>query len=497
MSHIKVPDTIDQAAAEKLIRDLTVSNNARADEMDALKEANQRLEERLTDVGRANPAAEACARYVRGDTVLLKGLDVFEDGSTRASGWDDSDRQPVLRIPGYLDDSNPKTEEQREMQRLVNARNVIRQIKHAGNVRKGEGHIEPATPMLDSEIRRMAEYLPEPLKRTFNGASGTGSQWIPSDVYPEIMMAVSQMYERMVPGVFQEISVARNGTLPLLTTGFLPYIQSAPGTDPAKLLSSDAATSETSYSLKTLAAMTMIGEDASEESLFAVMPFFNERMAYAIVSVEEDAIINGQASTTSVDTALATWNPDSFWAAAPGGASNDHRKAFNGLRHLSIDGSRATDRSTLNYATWQADRGSIKGPISANGSVVCIGSRTGLSKNLYALDQVATAEKYGQGASVFAGAVKNVAGVDVLESQFMTDDLTSAGIYDGSTTTYTGAVMALRAGFVRISRYGVRISTQTDNTRGIIYLVGKTRRDFKQVYSSDATTRYMIKMAKS
>ena len=129
--------------------------------------------------------------------------------------------------------------------------------------------------------------------------------------------------------------------------------------------------------------------------------------------------------------------------------------------------------------------------------MVCIGSRTGLAKNLYALDQVATAEKYGQGASVFAGAVKNVAGVDVLESQFMTDDLTSAGIYDGSTTTYTGAVMALRAGFVRISRYGVRISTQTDNTRGIIYLVGKTRRDFKQVYSSDATTRYMIKMAKS
>jgi hypothetical protein len=494
---IKVPDTLDQAAAEKLIRDLATSHNTREEQMSALREANQRMEERLASVGQHSPAAEACARYVRGDKVLLRGLDVFEDGTTRDSGYSEADREPVLRIPGYLDDTAPKTDEQREMQRLVNARNVIRQIKHAANVRKGEAHIEPKTPMLDSEIRRVAEYLPEPLRRTFNGSSGTGSQWIPTDVYPEIMMAASQLYERMVPGLFPEIMVARNGTLPLLTTGFLPYIQSAPGADPAKLLSSDVATNETTYSLKTLAAMTMIGEDASEESLFAVMPFFNERMAYALVSVEEDAIINGQASTTSVDTGLAAWNPDSFWAAAPGGASNDHRKAFDGLRHLSVDGSRATDRSTFTYATFLADRGSIHGPISQSGSVVCIGSRTGLSKNLYALDQVATQEKYGMGASVFAGAVKNVAGVDILESQFMTDDLNATGIFDNSTKTKTGAVLALRAGFARITRYGVRITTQTDNTRGIIYLVGKTRRDFKQVYSSDVTTRYLYNMAKS
>ena len=496
---IKVPDTIDQAAADKLLRDLAKRSNEDASTIDTLKEANQRLEERLADTGRAmGPGAEACARYVRPDgKVLLRGIEIKHDGRTVDLAYsEESDTTPGFMVHGYLDDPNPKDELQRDMQRTVNNRNIARQVLAAARVRKGDDR-PISTPLHDAEIRRLAEFLPEPLKRTFNGSSGTGAEWIPTDVYPEIQRAMVLQYERMVPGLFREIPVLRSGTLPLLTAGFLPYLQGTIGADPARLLTSDAATGDTTISLKTIAAMTVVGMDAMEEALFSVGALFNEQMAYALVSAEADAIINGQASTTSVDTGLATWNPGSAWPAAPGATTASHLKAWNGLRHLAIDASLATDRSTFSFATWGADKAACVGPKSQPGSMAYIINELAAWKNFYTLDQVATAEKFGADATVFKGAAMRVAGSDIVESQFMTSDLTTAGIYDGATTTKAGALHVITAAYVRAARYGVQLFNQVDNTRGVIYLGGKTRRQFLQVNSSDSPVHYEYNLAKS
>jgi len=489
MPHIVIPDTIDQAAAEKLLRDLATRSNSDSSTIDALKEANQRLEERLASVGRANGSdAELTARYVLpGGMVLLRGVERRHDGTTVPLAYrEDDEERPSIVVHGYLDD-DPRDDLQREMQRAVSRRNIARVIAHGRNVRNNEPHAPLATPTHDSEIRRLGSYLPEPLARTFNGGTGTGSEWIPSDIYPELSLALSQAEARMVPGLFREISVQRSGTIPLLTAGFLPYIQSAPGADPARLLTSDAATSSATVALKTLAAMTIVGEDASEEAVFSALDIFTTRMAFAAASVEEDAIINGQASTTSVDTGLATWNPDSFWPVAPGGASNDHRKAWNGLRHIAIDASKATDRSTFSFASWGADLGSLQGP---DLGAAFIGSKRGLWKNFHTLDQVATAEKLGAAATVLAGPQRQVAGVNIVHSQFMSNAMTAAGIYDGVTMTKTGALHVALAAYLRASRYGVRVFSQVDATRGVIYLGIKTRRDFVQVSTGGVAYSY-------
>ena len=496
---VHVPTQItDQAAAEKLLRDLADSHNAQEGTIDALKEANQRLEERLASVGRGKgPEAEAVARYQRPDgKLLLRGVEVRMDGREVELAYaEEGSVEPSIVAFGYLDDPNPRSDLQREIQDAVSRRNIARHI--LGAQRRMRRDDRPVTSeVFDAQIRRLGSFLPEPMRRTFNGSAGAGSEWIPTDVYPELVRAQNQLYEYMLPGQFPEVQVQRSGPIPLLTRGFLPYIQSAASADPAQMLSSDAATSSTSVSLKTLAALTLVGMDAAEESLFPVMSEFTYELALALMRAREDAIINGQLGTTSVDTGLASWNPDSVYPVTPGGSSADHRYLWAGLRHKAIDASKATDRGTFTFATWGADRAAVKGP-KPPGSMLYIGSETGLWKNFYVLDQIATMEKMGAAATVVSGGPRVIAGSLIFESQFMTDDLNTAGIFDNATMTKTGALHVLRTAYRRLTRYGARVFSQVDETRGVIYIGAKSREDFKQAYTSDTPVHYEYNLAKS
>jgi|APSaa5957512576_1039674.scaffolds.fasta_scaffold02888_3 hypothetical protein len=477
-------DLSSQEAVERTIRDLHTRLQSAEATVTDLKDTNQQLAE-------ANEAAER--KHSLGDPLLTRYVDPRSGTAVLTRRSVGEKGKELYAVPGLLDDPEPANELQRDLQRLVDARTIARTIQ-AGMARAGNGRVH--TPQLDEEIKRTIAKLPDALQRAFVDTAGSGGEWIPSNTVPELERAVSQVYERMLPGVIPVRDVERNITLPLLSNGFVPYLHGVTDDDPAKIKSSSVATSSMSTSLQTIAARAQIGQDAAEESLVPAMQDLREIMAYAIVSGLEDAILNGDTGT-HMDTGLATWNPGGFWAAAPGGSSIDHRRAWIGLRANAVDNSNTVDRSTYSFATLLLDMANIAGPYDPS-KLVLVGNKLGLAKNLYGLTEVKDLSVYGPAASIFTGSVREIAGIgSVFESQFMTADLTTAGIYDGTTTTKTGMVLFAPDRWRYFRRYGVQLGMELDITRGVWNLVGKTRGSLKPFVSTEKNVRYQYNVAKS
>lgn len=403
---------------------------------------------------------EMCARYVS-DTADRK-LHLL------------ADEDDPISEPGFLDDE-PCTPIQRSIQEWVERRNIMRQFQRISGGR-------PHTPRADKRIAELSRALPNPLRehftRAFADASTVGGEWIPDEMLPIIEREIR--YEYVVAGLFDEVPVSREtALLPYLTAGFIPYLMGEVSTDdPAQVKSSTMATTQRSYAIKTFGARAQISENAAEDSILPVVdPIIRPELIRALSIGHEDALINADTAATHEDTGLATWNPDSIYPAAPGGGSNDHRRAFIGLRARAFDVSNTTDRGTMTAATSLTDIAKVKGPKQGPGNKVWIASGQAIVK-IMGFSEMLTLEKYGPQASISSGEAGRLFGIPVVESQMLTDDLNASGVFDDTTKTKGGMLLVNRGRFKTFMRRGIRLRMQGDITRGIVHLVADCRHTF-------------------
>lgn len=436
----------------------------------------------------------------------------------RYKARDDQGGKPLLRgfhdddvwVPGLLDDL-PCNRVQADLQRVIDDRCIVVSILHGLARHKGRPGPMDCTPKLDRRVKRLASALPTQLREAFERAwadsSGYGAEFIPNDMLPTVERDIKLEWEHRVPGLFAEVPAATPIQWGMLTNGWQVYLQGdVTGDDPAQIRSSSGSSSNVTVDFKTFAARAQVAEGAVEDSILPVMDaIIRPGLILAVTAGEEDAVINGDSAATHGDSGLTTWNPDSFWPAAPGGLSIDHRRGWTGLRHRAIDLSNSVDRSTFSIHTWIKDIANLDGPMARPEDTVGIFSKLGLAVNVFGdttsilTAGVRTIDQYaGSGVPLVPGEIARVAGIPILVSQFMTADLNAEGIYDGTTTTYTGALAVRRNRFKRIVRRGLRLEVDKDITRGIYNLVVTTRRNFVAVGpSTEKNVRYGIKMAKS
>lgn len=375
--------------------------------------------------------------------------------------------------PGLLDDTEPVTEAQRELQRLWSIRSFIQ--AHQRAVRPGTA---PRTPVVDRKIKRLARSMGAEVTKAFADAAGVGAEWIPDDYIPFVETYIK--HRRQVAALFREVPVTRDTSLlPYLSGGFIPYVMGEiGGDDPAQARLSSMSTAQRTIQAKTLAVRTQISDNAADDAYLPFMDILMQEGGFALMSAEEDAIINGDPSATHQDTGLATWNPDSFYPAAPGGLSIDHRRMNKGLRFRGLaaaEANNSTDRSTFSLSTYAADVGTIVGPKQGPLDMVSLVNNYILATKILVLDQVVTREKYGDGASILTGEVARLLGRPVIPSQFLTKDLTGAGIFDGATMTKASMINVLTGRYIRVSRRGVTVAFQRDETRGLTNVIWKLR----------------------
>jgi len=383
-----------------------------------------------------------------------------DDGSGIETDWE----------PGLLDDPHPVTEAQRELQRDWTKRTFLQSLQRS--LKPG---VVPRTPALDRRIRRQVKAMGGSVERAFADATGVGAEWIPDDYLPSVETYVK--HNRQVAALFRELPVTRDTSLlPYLSAGFIPYIHGEVDSDDyAQIKLSTMSTAQRTITVKTLAVRTQIGDNAAEDAYLPFLDIILTEGGFALISGEEDALINGDTTATHADTGLATWNPDSFYPSAPGGLSIDHRRICQGLRERASEASNTTDRGTFSSSTFATDMASLIGPKQGPGDAVAIVNNYILATKIFPLAEVVTREKYGDGAAILTGEIGRLFGRPLIPSQFLTKDLNASGIFDDATTTKSGLIQCLRGRFVRPVRRGVTVEFQRDATRGITHVVWKMR----------------------
>lgn len=446
-------------------------------------EAVTRLTQRLQEI-EANPVRGE-VQSSDADCIRAYVFDASEEMVKRSSkSYRNAEGHGAVRLThhangkrdafGLLDDPNPKSDWQRELQIKVGDRQLLRAISGNSSTVKGTE--------LDAEIRMHVAKGPKAFQRIFSDQTGFGAEWI-----PDVWMAEVGRLVKTVPGNIldniPQIDVPPGGTIhmPFDTSAMRPYKGAIPTiNDPGDVELSNFATSERQFSAYKLVVGTQYDPDAESDSVIAMLPELRGALARALAFGEQDVAINGDTAGTQDD--LANWNTRSLWGAVDAG-SNDHRRGADGWRELAGDKSTTYDSgSAQTYTGYLAHIAKLEHPYYFGGLVSFVSPEYMLLKIMPAWTEFQGIDKVGTAlATQVNGALGVVAGVPLVMTSFVTADLNASGVFDNATKTKTGIVTVARDRFRRGVRADVMIETTRLPRKQVTEIVASTRRAFFEI----------------
>ncbi len=452
----RVLTEVHRAAQE--LRDNNGQLRADVDAMASdLKAAQKALVEARMTQARPSPADSELAKYVD-----QKGI-----------RWTGRENQNGVHLNGLLDDDT-NNEWQQTFQRACEDFNLM-QTAMGGKVPQ----------KAQARLQHLIKQAPEVIQKAFDSQSGSGGEFIPAPVLP--MLEREVVVRADVMNLFQEIAVSSNSqTLPIVSAGLRPYLKGTVTSDnPAQFEPSSLTTAERTIAPKGLSVRVVVDDDAAEDAIFDMLPMLRDEAVRALSYGIDDCIINGDTAASPADS-YASWDARGLWGSGSGG-SIDHRKAWVGLRARANDVSNKDDRSTFSYATFLSDIASLAAPRGLGGTegeLVAVMSPEAYFANVAGLDQVATLEKYGPGASVMNGEIARLGGARIILTDFVTADLNASGNFDNTTKTKSGILLMNASRFKMYTRRGRRVELQRDATRGITHVICTWRGQFKPLGAS-------------
>lgn len=407
---------------------------------------------------------------------------------------------------GLLDDPNPRTEWQREVQRAVQTRSIVRSLLHPSR---------RFTPRSDSDVVGLLRSGPEQVSRIFADSAGIGAEWIPDTTLPELERDVIAPVN--FTGVFDMRDVGPGGTLKLpYRSGYLRVYQHAVPTadNPADDVLSSWTTAERTIDPVPSACAVQADRDAVEDSIIPIVPEVTQDIVNAFRYANDDTWTNGDTTATHQD-AIADWDPRGRLGGTTGlGGGNDHRRRWLGLRAFCADISQTTDLNASQTAagllTIITQLG-MEHLIESNGiaRVVIAVSPEYFFKTMLTWDEFETFDKVGVLASVLTGTLGNPAGtpggllpnqVGFLWGRFpvvlnytISGDMNASGVFDNVTTTKTGLLVFDRTRFQTWRRQGMSLEGETNIRNNTITWVARERlvgRSKDTVASSPTTAHY-------
>lgn len=463
-----------RAASKKLsdhVGKMKAAVDAGATDTEALKRDFSALQVEIADL-------KAAGRQSQIESVMGEGEGrmrsfIREDGRVHLGGTRDAQGR---HQPGLLD-ALPTCESMRDLQRASDDRQLVRHIL-------GEGKPTPeADRRVLEAIRALPREIREPVRAAFVNVDGSGGEWIK----PGQLLTLERDMDTRISDLemlFDEVSINEVSMIsPVITSRVVPYRYGAPtGSDPANYKLSSFGTDERTFTTDGLAARVQLSRDAVEDSLFAVLPEVQGLLADGLRDGNGDAIINGYAVADGVhpDT-LPGWTSDGFWPAAIPGGDIDHRRSFTGLRHHArgIAGAHADGGAYATVADYMGVRSMLSKPYGRAQDLVYLVSYTHYLSTIIKLPNVLTVDKYGSLATVVTGEVARLGGVPIVVADFMNQDLTAAGIYDGVTKTKNGMLLVARSQVKRITRRGAAVELDRNILNGMIDVVATARRGLR------------------
>lgn len=498
----------------KTITDLKASNQSLEQKIATLQEAQTRQAQAQDALNRAS--FEASTRGVGGaelrrytETVdhemgdpSIKRCYLAPDGqrtAVRLVGHtrmgNPSDPRSTFRVHGLFDDPQPKTQWQRDAQRLLDRRNFVTAVLNAG-VEKGEP--KRRAHACEAELLDHMRAGPDAIAKIFADSSGIGASWIPDNPMPELEREV--LYRPSRWQIFQQINMSRNPiTRPFKSGWIRGYKGQIPTTDdPAAdpLLGTFTPSNDT-IEAQEVAIGAQIHMNAEEDAIVSFESEIRSDLVDGTVFAIENAITNGDSNSTHQD-AIASWDTRGRLNGTSGlGGTNDQRRLWLGQRALAYDlTSMTTDAgaAALTEAMILADLAKIKvesllGSQGRVGVVIEVSPETFFS-TLISLDEFDAFDNVGVLASVLTGQLGDLSKTPngllpgqvgflygrfpVLVNYCITKDLASTGLYTGSGTT-TGTLTYDASRFQMFLLRGSMVKVAEDIRNNTRTLVSRTR----------------------
>ena len=458
-------------------------------QLDDLKRA-----QRLIQEAQATPTAKE--EHANAPEFLLKNF-VNENGvqwSSQKRNVKIAGRGTVtIEEKGLLDSDTPVNQWHADLISINKERSLARLIMST-----------PHTPKSDlklwKHLQKAPRFMQPAINKAFTDAATEGAEWIPDQFAANLYFNIEEQSQipRVVADNLQKQQVERSTILvPRLERGGRPYLKGSISSDnPAQYTASSVKTSQKSITVKGLASRFLIDDAAQEDSAIAVIPALQRQIVMDLNDAMEDALINGDDSTTHQD-AISDWNLRGRWGTTPAlGGSSDHRRMFKGMRKQAFDRSATADLSGFTFAKLlglKAQMGEL-----ALQDVVIFASPEAILANLLGLEQVLTVDKFGPAATIVSGQIANVLGMPIIMTRFMGADLNNAGKYDNATTDKTGLLMAHAPSWYIFERRGILVESDRKIDVGATEVVATLRSTFDTL-DLDATKNvaFGFKMATS
>lgn len=328
-------------------------------------------------------------------------------------------------------------------------------LRHAQQV--GERHIKA--------LRQQVKY--KGAKALTTTGTNSGAELIPSDLSGELS---HRMYlESAVAAEFmaQEIDMPTNPfSFPLITGRSQFYVGSeAPGSDPT---ASNPPTGDFTLNAKKLIGMAEFSYETDEDGIIAMLPMLQDNLAKGAADAFEGAIINGDTTATHMDSDIHA-------------VTNHSSKLFKGLRKLALAGGVTLDMSTggIAFSNLQALRKKLKRFGVKPQDLMWITGPQGYS-DFVGLDETLTFDKVGNAnaARILTGEAASVAGIRIVVSSQVREDLNAAGVYDGCVDTKSSLLLVYKPAWVVGVKRGFTVEVDVDKKRQINSVVASFRRDF-------------------
>ena len=317
-------------------------------------------------------------------------------------------------------------------------------------------------------------------KALSTSTAGSGEEWIPTG-FSNSMVEEVQL-QAVVASKFPKITMTSNPFIvPCMTADPVSYLTGESTTDsPSMYRASDPNTNQLTFTAKKITTNVPVSEEQDEDAFAAMMTFLRRSIVRSQASGLDNAIINGDDTTTHRDTGHTV-------------ESYDVRRAWNGLRDLTITS--GTHDAFYDGSSWSTSAGlgivrAIREDMEIYGvdpddlMILC-------NYNMYnkfrALDEVKTVDKFGSAATVKNGVLEQIEGIEIVLTKHVEEQQNDSGIYDGSTTTDTQFLIVNKNAYMLGDRKKFTIQLVKKPLYGMNYLVAKQRCHWRPIF--DATTQ--------
>jgi hypothetical protein len=183
-----------------------------------------------------------------------------------------------------------------------------------------------------------------------------------------------------------------------------------------------------------VAALVLLSTELDEESLVPVLGAIERELAEFAAADVDDTVINGDTAGSHQDADVT--------------AADDPRKNFNGLRKLTLAGSKTDGGNAALTDSMLRTNCDKMGRYGARADQVAhIVGLAGFVQ-LLATGKVVTVERYGPAVRPLAGELGRVDGVPIIVSEHVREDLNALGVQDGVTTNRSVALTVNRRAIV-------------------------------------------------